>query len=111
MPARQGPVRFRAVLLDGHKGAACEVPFDPAERWGVAAGPLWRGRRGHRVSAVVGGVRHDTAVVPRSKRFWMLVDDATMRAAGVAVGDEVDVALEPSAAAAPKPLRPPRRRR
>lgn len=107
MPRTPGPARFRSVLLEGHKGAACEVPFDPAERWGTGPVPLRRGRRGHRVTATVGGVSFEGAVVPRSRRFWLLVDEATARAAGVAVGDEVEVSIALTGAA-PVPSSPAR---
>jgi len=36
----------RGIILDSPKGAAVPVPFDPAERWGLPARALWRGRRG-----------------------------------------------------------------
>ncbi|HEX5010862.1 MAG TPA: hypothetical protein VFY71_10715 [Planctomycetota bacterium] len=41
--------QFRGIILEGHKGAAVPVPFDPVQRWGLPARALWRGRRGHRV--------------------------------------------------------------
>lgn len=91
--------RFRGEILAGHKGATVEVPFDPAERWGLAAIALWRGRRGHRVTGVVQKLRFESSVVPRSKRFWLLLDEDLLDAAGLAVGDRVDVAIEPSASA------------
>ena len=39
----------------------------------------------------------DTVIVPRSKRFWLLLEDETLAAAGIAVGDEVKIDLEPIA--------------
>lgn len=48
--------KFKAELQGGHKDDAIEVPFDPAETWGVASVSLWRGRRGHRVLATKRGV-------------------------------------------------------
>jgi hypothetical protein len=86
---------FRAVLLEGHKGCAVEVPFDPAERWSALAGPLWRGRRGHRVQGTVNGVPFQDAIVPRSRRFWLLVSDHVMADAGVGAGDRVEVTVAP----------------
>jgi hypothetical protein len=87
--------RFKGEILLGHKGAAVEVPFDPAERWGLAAEPLWRGRRGHVVRGRLNGKPFTSSVVPRMKRFWVLVDAEVLRAAKVSVGDTVEVALEP----------------
>ena len=93
---------FRAVLLEGHKGCAVEVPFDPAERWHAVAGPIWRGRRGHRVQGTVDGVPFQDAIVPRSRRFWLLVADSVMADAGVAAGDRVEVTVAPLADDGPK---------
>jgi hypothetical protein len=87
--------RFRGTILEGHKGCAVEVPFDPADRLGTASAPLWRGRRGHRVQGTIRGIRFETAIVSRSKRFWMLVGDEQLEAARLRAGDRVAVAVEP----------------
>jgi hypothetical protein len=44
--------------------------------------------------------RHDrkSFIVPRSKRFYMLIDEELERKARVTAGDIVEVAVEPSAA-------------
>jgi Domain of unknown function (DUF1905) len=89
------PARFAGEVLLGHKGAAVEVPFDPTERWGVAAGPLWRGRRGHRVRGDLKKVRFESSIVPRSKRFWLLLDEGLLASAKVSPGDRIRVAIEP----------------
>jgi hypothetical protein len=88
-------VRFRAPLLEGHKEDAVEVPFDPAKRWSTRALPLMRGRRGHHVRGLMNRVRFESFVVARSRRFYVLVDADLKRAAGLEVGDVVEVALEP----------------
>jgi len=88
-------VRFRAPLLEGHKEDALEVPFDPARRWSTPARPLLRGRRGHHVRGLLNKVRFESVIVPRSRRFYVLVDDDQKKAAGLTVGDVVEVALEP----------------
>jgi hypothetical protein len=90
------PAAFTGTVLGGHKGAAVEVPFDPAARWGVPPGPLRPGRRGHRVRATVNGAAVETAVVPRSRTFFLLLDEAVLAAAGAAVGDEVRVRVAPA---------------
>ena len=87
--------RFRAQLLPGHKGAAVEVPFDPSKQWGIDGRPLWRGRRGHSVRGQLNGISFDSCIVPRSRKFWMLVDEGVQRMAGVSVGDTVRVTVEP----------------
>jgi hypothetical protein len=95
MPARDAkkPARFRGKLLLGHKGHAVEVPFDPAVRWNQVARPLRPGRRGFTVDATVGGVAFASAIVPRSKRFWLLVPDDVMAKAGATTGDTVPVTI------------------
>lgn len=91
--------KFKAELQSGHQEDAIEVPFDPAESWGVAPGRLWRGRRGHTVLATLNGVSFETFIVPRQQRFFMLVDEDIKQAAQVAVGDTVEITVAPAAAA------------
>jgi hypothetical protein len=88
--------RFRAELRDGHKGAAAEVPFDPALRWKIASRPLRPGRRGFAVRATLGGIAFDSAIVARSKRFWLLVPAEVIAAAKVGVGDAGDFSVMPA---------------
>jgi hypothetical protein len=85
--------RFESVILDGHKGLAFEIPFDPAERWGVAPVALWPGRRGHRVRGTVNGVRFESAVVTRARRFFVLVTDGMKKAGKLRSGSSVRVSL------------------
>jgi Domain of unknown function (DUF1905) len=87
---------FDAVLHTGHKQCAVEVPFDPAEAWALSAQPLWPGRRGYRVRASCEGVDFDSAVVSRSRRFWLLIDDDIRRTAGWREGGELHFSLAPS---------------
>jgi len=93
--SKSAAARFSAVLLEGHKGTAVEVPFDPDERWTQAARALRPGRRGHWVRGKLEGVDFTSAIVPRSGRFWLLVDEPLRRAAGVRVGDTVRVTIDP----------------
>jgi hypothetical protein len=58
---------FKAELLEGHKDAAVEVPFDPAELWGANAKSLWKGRRGYEVEATLNGVRFDSCIAQAEK--------------------------------------------
>ena len=87
--------KFKAELLQGHKGAAVEVPFNPAELWAIDAKPLWPGRRGHTVNGELNGVSFGSCVVARSRKFWMLVNEEVQRKAGVSIGDTVRVTVEP----------------
>jgi hypothetical protein len=100
---------FAATILDGHKGSAVEVPFDPAERWSIPAGPLWVGRWGHHVRGTLDEVPFESVVVPRSRRFYALVDDALKAVAGVDTGDRVDVSLQPAEVPAGRSRRGARR--
>jgi hypothetical protein len=63
------PATFSGELLEGHKGPAVEVPFDPAARSRTSAVPLWRGRRGHPVRGLLNGRAFESVIVPRSRRF------------------------------------------
>jgi hypothetical protein len=91
------PATFTAVLLEGHKGCAVEVPFDPGSRWDLAPGPLWRGRRGYPAAATLNGIPFHDAIVPRSRRFWLLVSESVMADAGVEAGDRVAIRVAPLA--------------
>jgi len=89
--------RFSSVVLSGHKGLGFEVPFDPAKRWGRSAARLRPGRRGHRVSGTVNGTPFESAVVGRSRRFFVLVTDRMAKAAKLREGSAVRVLLKPQA--------------
>jgi hypothetical protein len=88
--------KFKAEVLSGHKEHAVEVPFDPAKEWGIPPTPLWRGRRGHFVNAIVNGFSFESAIVPRQKKFYLLIDAEVGKAARVSEGGRVQVAVEPS---------------
>ena len=88
--------RFTAIVLDGHKGPGFEIPFDPAERWGVAQVRLWPGRRGYRVRGSVNKVRFESAALGRSRRFFVLVTDEMAKAAKLRIGSKVEVSLLPA---------------
>jgi Domain of unknown function (DUF1905) len=88
---------FKAELLSGHKDHAVEVPFDPSVEWNLQPHPLWRGRRGFPVRAIIHGVSFESAVVPRQKKFYLLIDAEAANAAGVSEGARVEVDVEPYA--------------
>ena len=85
---------FSAALLGGHKDAAIEIPFDPTQFWHTDAKPLWKGRRGFEVRATLNGFRFESFVVPRQKKFFMLVDEEVIKSTGVTIGDEVKASIE-----------------
>jgi hypothetical protein len=89
--------KFKGQVLSGHKEHAGEVPFDPAQEWGLPPKPLWRGRRGHLVNATVNGFSFESSIVPRQKTFYLLIDAEAAKAAGVSDGAKVEVVLEPYA--------------
>ena len=88
--------KFKAEVQAGHKDAAVEVPFDPTETWGLPPRPIWRGRRGHPVTGVLNGLPFaESFIVPRSRKFFMLIDRDLKIAAGISAGDLVQVTIEP----------------
>ena len=88
--------RFKAELLSGHKEMmAVEVPFDPAVEWQIDPRPLWHGRRGHTVDVVINRVAFESAIVPRQKKFYLLVDRESQSSTGVSDGDLVTVTVMP----------------
>ncbi len=88
-------VRFEAEILDGHKGLAFELPFSPSTRWGVAEAALWPGRRGYRVKGSMNAVRFESVVVPRARRFWVLVTGEMKKAGRLRAGSSVAVSIGP----------------
>jgi hypothetical protein len=80
-------------LLAGHKGAAvkCFRSFRPVE----ARADLALQERG-RVRVRLDGVAFESTIVPRSKRFWLLVDSKVLSQVGRTVGDQLVITVEPS---------------
>jgi hypothetical protein len=89
--------KFKAELLSGHKEHAIEVPFDPGKEWGILPKSLWRGRRGHLVNATANGFSFESSIVPRQKKFYLLIDAEAAKAARVSDGVILEVAVEPYA--------------
>lgn len=98
---------FNAVVRSGHKDDAVEVPFDPAQRWGMAAQPLAPGRRGYPVTGTVNGAPLDSEIVSRSRRFWLLLPGGPQRAAGSGAGEQVAVEIAPRDSTGPNAARDP----
>jgi hypothetical protein len=87
IPAR----KFRAEVLSGHKGCAVEIPFDPGRVFGVSPRALWPGRRGFFAKVKINKVAFDSFVVPRSGKFYLVLDDDMQRKAKAQAGSVVDV--------------------
>jgi hypothetical protein len=86
---------FQGTVRSGHKAqCAVEVPFDPGAEWGLRLGPVFPGRNGYVVRAALGAGWFDSFVVPRTRRWWLLIGRDQLDAAGVAVGQEVTVRME-----------------
>lgn len=100
----QGEV-FEGELLAGHQQNAIEVPFNPAAEWGVPAAGLWNGRKGHFAAVIINRVSFESVIVPRMKKFFLLVPDDICISAKIQVGRMVSVTIAPLAA--PAAIRPP----
>ena len=87
--------KFKAQLLSGHKDHAVEVPFDPSVEWRVEPQPLWRGRRGFPVRGKIAGTTFESAIVPRQKKFYLLIDRDMQQSAGLSEGSHAVVTIEP----------------
>jgi hypothetical protein len=80
--------RFRVVITADPRGhAIVAVPFDPDEAWGAKAV--------HHVAGTVGGCRVRVTIAPGDSGWAFTLNPARMRGAGIAVGSEVIVELEP----------------
>ncbi len=86
---------FTATLVERRKGISLQIPFDPEQRWGIAIQPLGAGRRGFRVIAKLDIYQFESVIVPRSRRFWMLVAPEVIEKLGLAVGDNVRISVKP----------------
>ncbi len=89
---------FKGILFGGHKEDAVEVPFDPARKWEIPSQKLREGRNGHFVKGTINGIQFESAIVPRMRKSFLLIDNDVKAAAKSATGDTVKVAIEPLAA-------------
>src|SRR6185369_16309355 len=90
-------IRFKGTVVGGHKDNAVEFPHNPEELWGIPPRPLWPGRRGHHVQIKLNNASGHTCIVPRLKRYWVVIDGELKKEAGVSEGDTVEVVIEPLA--------------
>jgi len=95
--------RFKAVLLEGHKETAVEVPLDPGTRWALPATRLWSGRHGHKVEGKLEGIHFESVVVSRGRSFYLVIGEELRTSAGLAIGSEVQITLHPVVPSASRP--------
>jgi len=94
--AANGEQSFHAQILDGHKGAAVIVPFDPAKMWHVelAAVPApWK--KGYLVSGKINRTCFEGWIGNRWGRNFILVDDELLKKARAKIGDVVRMTVSP----------------
>ena len=96
---------FQAELLSGHKENAAQVPFDPSAAWSMHTQPLWPGRQGFPVLATLNDEAFESAIVARSKKFWLLVPTAVSELANIQVGGIGAFSVAPNYSFKPRPLR------
>jgi hypothetical protein len=109
---------FEAELLDGHKGPAVLVPFDPARAWAVKPrlipSAAYGLRPGFPVRGTFQGIAFTGWIGQRWGRRFLLVEPALQRQARVEVGERCAVRLSPAPGGFPLPERTgstaPRRR-
>ena len=116
-------VRFESELILGHKNiAAVLVPFAPERVWKskpvlVDAPYTRKPQEAHLVAGTIDGTPFEGWIGKRWGRHFIIVDQALRKRADVAVGDVVEIVVEPrgagprakKASAAPKaPARPSR---
>lgn len=89
--------RFRAELIEGHKGVTpVIVPFDPQDVWGVPPIKIDPRREGWLVRGTVNGAPFEGWIGHRWGRFFIILNPALRAAAKTSVGRMVDVAVEPT---------------
>src|SRR4051812_16065396 len=92
--------RFEAELIEGHKGVTVVlVPFNPETEWSEKPVRLAGRRHGWLVSGTANGVKFEGYIGDRWNRFFIIMDAELRKAAGVAVGDSVKMAIGPTSSA------------
>ncbi|MCK6448377.1 MAG: DUF1905 domain-containing protein [Planctomycetes bacterium] len=90
------PRRFRAVVLDGQKGCAVQVPFDPAEEWGeLPTEIVYQRVRGVPVRGKLEGESFESWIILRWKKHFLLLDDTVLRASTLAPGELASIEVAP----------------
>lgn len=92
--------RFHALVQDGHKGCAVEVPFDPRATWGVEPSVVAYGRvRGIPVRGSAGGASFESCIIRRWGKYFLLLSAEVVENAGLTPGEDVEIAVSPAISA------------
>ena len=90
--------RFRADLIEGHKGVlAVLVPFDPEAEWRQKPARLAGRRHGWPVQGRIGRRKFAGYVGERWGRFFVTLEPELVEVLKAKVGDTLALALEPTA--------------
>ena len=87
---------FHAEILNGHKGAAVIVPFDPAKIWEVEPAALpnpWKS--GFLVQGKMNQTAFEGWIGHRWRRNFILIDKALLRRMRASIGDVVLISVTP----------------
>jgi len=88
---------FKAELIEGHKGVTVViVPFDPEEGWSLKPVRLESRRHGWLITGKVNGLPFDGYIGERWGRFFIIIDSEFRDAAGISVGDTLNLTIQPS---------------
>ena len=94
--------KFTAVVQDGHKGCAVEVPFDPTEVWGEQPTEVVYQRvRGIAVRGTINRGAFESWIIRRWGKFFLLLRDDVLDAGGTAAGEVVNLVVRPKADTSP----------
>jgi hypothetical protein len=82
------PRRFTVMVAAAGRGRLfVPVPFDPDQVWGT--------KRRHHVTGTVDGMRVRAVIEPAGEGYGFTLGSAWQHGCGIAVDDEVSVAIEP----------------
>src|SRR4051812_13098607 len=91
-------VRFKAELIEGHKGVTVViVPFDPEQKWSRKPVRLDPRRDGWLVAGSANGIPFDGYIGHRWGRFFLIIERQLRDTAEVSVGDTLTMIIGPTA--------------
>ena len=90
---KRAMIAFVGEMVPGSSDASVCIPVDPTTCWG--APQVLEGRPSYRVQGTVQGWDFRGVVIPRAKRFWLLLPPTFIRTLGLGKGDELRITLVP----------------